>query len=141
MIREDEITKNAVKYEEIRCNLLQHFKSQVDLSRNWNGLKITDIISWLQSLKNQIAPTEEKNSGCEYEDECKTNTVAKVDENKKIEEICDYIFKYEHYNSFYQYAVACAKAVAEWKNREIIELKNVCNKMLSNGLGETNKNE
>ena len=61
--------------------------------------------------------------GCEYEDECKTNTVAKVDENKKIEEICDYIFKYEHYNSFYQYAVACAKAVAEWKNIEITELK------------------
>lgn len=61
--------------------------------------------------------------GCEYEDEGKTNTVAKVDENKKIEEICDYIFKYEHYNSFYQYAVACAKAVAEWKNGEITELK------------------
>lgn len=121
--KESEWSDEDLKNEEIRCNLLQHLKSQVDLSKNWNGIKITDIISWLQSLKDQVAPAEEKNSGCECEDEGKTNTVAKVDENKKIEEICDYIFKYEHYNSFYQYAVACAKAVAEWKNIEITELK------------------
>ena len=52
-----------------------------------------------------------------------TDTTIVMTEDKKIEEICDYIFKYEHYNTFYQYAVACAKAVAEWKNREITELK------------------
>ena len=49
-----------------------------------------------------------------------TDTTIVMTEDKKIEEICDYIFKYEHYNSFYQYAVACAKAVAEWKNRETV---------------------
>lgn len=87
--------------------------------------EITEIITYsCNNPEEQVAPTKEKNSGCEHEDEGKTNTVTKVDENKKIEEICDYIFKYEHYNSFYQYAVACAKAVAEWKNREITELKN-----------------
>ena len=30
-----------------------------------------------------------------------TDTTIVMTEDKKIEEICDYIFKYEHYNSFY----------------------------------------
>ena len=50
-----------------------------------------------------------------------------ITEDKKIEEICDYIFKYEHYSTFYQYAVACAKAVADYKNREIAQLKSRIN--------------
>ena len=50
--KEGKCSVEDLKNEEIRCKLLQHFKSQVDLSRNWNGLKITDIISWLQSLKS-----------------------------------------------------------------------------------------
>lgn len=65
--------------------------------------------------------------GCEYEEEGKRKDTIVMTEDKKIEEICDYIFKYEHYSTFYQYAVACAKAVAEWKNREIAELKSRTN--------------
>ncbi len=34
--------------EKIRCTLINHFKTQVDLSRTWNGLKIPDILAWLE---------------------------------------------------------------------------------------------
>ena len=34
--------------EKIRCTLINHFKTQVDLSKTWNGLKNTDILAYLE---------------------------------------------------------------------------------------------